>query len=123
MTMRAVLLVALGGAVGAAARYGVGVWALRFEVAPWGTWVVNAVGCLLIGVAIPVLRSDDLRVALLVGVLGAFTTFSTYSADTVLLWEAGQRGLAVANAVGSVVVGVVFVAVGLGVGRMVAPGS
>ncbi|MGB3541564.1 fluoride efflux transporter CrcB [Rubrivirga sp.] len=115
--MRSVLLVALGGAVGAVARYGVGLWAVRFEVAPWGTWIVNAVGCLLIGIAIPAVRDDGARLALVVGVLGAFTTFSTYSADTVLLWEAGHRGLAVANAAGSVIVGVVFVVIGLAVGR------
>jgi CrcB protein len=119
--MRSVLLVALGGAVGAVARYGVGLWAVRFEAAPWGTWVANAVGCLLIGVAIPAVRDDSARLALVVGVLGAFTTFSTYSADTVLLWEAGRRGLAVANAAGSVVIGVVFVVIGLSIGRSLAP--
>ena len=118
--MRSVLLVALGGAVGAVARYGVGLWAVRLGPEPWGTWAVNAVGCLAIGLAIPAVRDDGARLALVVGVLGAFTTFSTYSADTVLLWEAGRRGLAVANAVGSVAVGVAFVALGLAIGRSAA---
>ncbi|MDT0631005.1 fluoride efflux transporter CrcB [Rubrivirga sp. S365] len=113
------LFVALGGAVGAVARYGVGVAAVRLAGAgvPAGTWAVNALGCLAIGLAVPLVTDDRARLALVVGVLGSFTTFSTYSADTVLLWEAGRRGLAVANAAGSVVVGVGFVALGLALGR------
>ena len=122
--MKNVLLVALGGALGAVLRYGAGVVALRTAGpgVPWGTWAANAVGCLLIGVAIPLVRGDGARLALVVGVLGAFTTFSTYSADTVLLWEAGRRGLAVANAAGSVVVGLACVGLGLAVGRAVSAG-
>lgn len=112
------LLVALGGALGAMARYGVGLAALRWGHAlPLATWVANALGCLLIGLAIPLVRGDAARLAVLVGVLGSFTTFSTYSADTVLLWEAGRPGWAVANAAGSVVVGLAFVGLGLALGR------
>ncbi|WP_420454559.1 fluoride efflux transporter CrcB [Rubrivirga sp.] len=124
ITLRPFLLVALGGAVGAVLRYGVGLAALRVAGpgVPWGTWAANALGCLLIGLALPLARGDDVRLALLVGVLGSFTTFSTYSADTLLLWEAGRRGLAVANAAGSVAVGLAFVAVGLAVGRSLAAG-
>ena len=117
------LLVALGGAVGALARYGLGQAALRWGgAAPVGTWAANALGCLLIGLAIPLVRGDGARLAVLVGVLGSFTTFSAYSADTVLLWEAGRPGLAAANAVGSVAVGLAFVGVGLAVGRHLAAG-
>ena len=113
------LLVALGGAVGAVARYGVGLASVRLAEAgvPAGTWAVNALGSLAIGLAIPLVADDRARLALVVGVLGSFTTFSTFSADTVLLWEAGRRALAVANAAGSVVVGVAFVALGLALGR------
>ena len=113
------LLVALGGAVGAVARYGVGVAAVRLAEAglPAGTWAVNALGSLAIGLALPLVADDRTRLALVVGVLGSFTTFSTFSADTVLLWEAGRRTLAVANAAGSVVVGVASVALGLALGR------
>ena len=113
------LFVALGGAVGAVARYGVGLASVRFAEAgvPVGTWAVNALGCLAIGLAIPLVTDDRARLALVVGVLGSFTTFSTYSADTVLLWEAGRPALAAANAAGSVVVGVAFVALGLALGR------
>ena len=113
------LLVALGGAAGAVARYGVGLAAVRLSASgvPAATWAVNALGCLAIGLALPLVTDDRARLALVVGVLGSFTTFSTFSADTVLLWEAGRRGLAVANAAGSVVVGVAFVALGLALGR------
>ena len=117
--MRSALLVALGGAVGALARYGVALVGLRWggPGVPWGTWAANALGCLLIGLALPLVKAEDARLAVLVGGLGAFTTFSTYAADTVLLWEAGRPGLALANAAGSVVVGVAFVALGLWAGR------
>lgn len=122
--MKNVVLVALGGAVGAVLRYGVGLAGVKWGGAglPWGTWAANAVGCLLIGLALPLVRGDDARLALLVGGLGAFTTFSTYSADTMLLWEAGRRGMAVANAVGSVGVGLACVGLGMALGRAVAAG-
>ena len=116
------LLVALGGAAGALARYGLGLAAVRLwgGGAPWGTWAANALGSLLIGLALPLVAGDRARLALVVGVLGSFTTFSTYSADTVVLWEAGRHGLAVANAVGSLAVGVVCVGAGLWAGRHLA---
>lgn len=116
------LLVALGGAAGALVRYGVGLASVHFAESGWpvGTWIVNALGCLLIGLALPLVVDERARLALVVGGLGSFTTFSTYSADTVLLWEAGRRGLAVGNALGSVVVGIVFVALGLALGRQLA---
>lgn len=120
--MRSVLLVALGGAVGAVARYGVGVAGARWVSMglPVGTWAANALGCLVMGLALPLVAGDRARLLLLVGVLGSFTTFSTFSADTVVLWEAGRPGLAAANAAGSVVVGLVCVLVGLAVGRSLA---
>ena len=114
-------LVALGGALGALARWGVDEGLARWlgSEAPWGTWAVNVAGCFLIGVALPLLGAQDPRRALLVvGFLGAFTTFSTYAADTLALWEAGRAGLAVANAAGSGVVGLVACALGLALGRV-----
>lgn len=122
--MRSALLVALGGAVGAVARYGIDLAGARWAEAGWpvGTWVVNALGCLLIGLALPLVEAERARLVLLVGVLGSFTTFSTFSADTVVLWEAGRPGLAAANAAGSVVVGIAFVLLGLAVGRHLGAG-
>ncbi len=122
MRLPDVVLVALGGAVGAVARYGLGLAALRLAGPglPVGTWVVNALGCVGIGVAVALAPAERVRLLGVVGVLGGFTTFSAYSAETVALWAAGRPGWAVANALGSVVVGVASVALGLWLGRAVA---
>lgn len=121
MPVPPVLLVAAGGAAGAAARYGVAVVATGWlERLPLGTWIVNALGCFLIGLALPLVATDRVRLLAIVGFLGSFTTFSTYSADTLALWTAGRPGWAVANALGSVVVGLAFTGVGLAVGRSLA---
>jgi CrcB protein len=115
------VLVALGGAVGAGARYSVGLVALRAGPGlPVGTWAVNALGCVGIGIALALAPGERVRLAVVVGVLGGFTTFSAYSAETVALWTAGRPGWAAANAVGSVVVGVAAVALGMIIGRAVA---
>ncbi|MEM6326724.1 MAG: fluoride efflux transporter CrcB [Bacteroidota bacterium] len=118
--MPTALLVALGGAAGALARWGVSEGMARWlgTAAPWGTWTANVLGCFLIGLAMPTLSASDPRRALLVvGFLGAFTTFSTYSAETLHLWETGRAGLALANAAGSVVVGLAACALGLALAR------
>ena len=118
--MPTALLVALGGAAGALARWGLSEGMDRWlgANAPWGTWTANLVGCFCIGLAIPVLaEADPRRAFLVVGFLGAFTTFSTYSAETLELWEAGRAGLAVANAAGSVVLGLGACALGLWLAR------
>ncbi|NNF57755.1 MAG: fluoride efflux transporter CrcB [Rhodothermaceae bacterium] len=117
-----VLIVAVGGAVGAVARYGVGLLALRVSATglPLGTWAVNLVGSFLIGLTLPFLMargSDEWRLALVVGFLGAFTTFSTFSLDTLVLWENGRPGWAVLNAAGSVVLGLACVALGFWIAR------
>ena len=121
--MPTALLVALGGALGALARWGLGVGLARWlgETAPWGTWAANALGCLLIGIALPLVAADHPRRAVaVVGFLGAFTTFSTYTAETLALWEAGRPALAAANAAGSVLVGLAVCGVGLWIGRALA---
>lgn len=122
MTLPDVVLVALGGALGSVARYGVGVAALRLfgPSLPVGTWAVNAAGCLLIGVAVALVPTERVRLFAVVGGLGGFTTFSAYSAETVALWMAGRPGWAVASAAGSVLVGVACVCLGLALGRAAA---
>jgi len=125
-TVRPYVVVAVGGALGALARYGVqlglphspGAW-------PWATVAVNLTGCLLIGLLLAVLlaRAPDhpwLRPFLATGVLGGYTTFSTFSVDAVQLVEAGRWPLAVAYLLVSVVGGLAAVVLGLGVGRRVA---
>ena len=117
-------LAALGGALGALARWGLaaalphspGAW-------PWSTLLVNLVGCLLIGVLLAVLlarfaHSPWLRPFLAVGVLGGFTTYSTFAVDVVRLTGAGHDLLAVAYVLASVLGGVGAVVVGLVIGRV-----
>lgn len=116
------LAVALGGACGALARYGTGrlVAHVVDTPFPWATWAVNLVGCFLIGLAVPVLSgldvADEARFFLVLGFLGSFTTFSTYSLDTLSLLVDGHATLALLNAAGSLLVGLVFVWLGRMVG-------
>ena len=114
-----ILLVALGGASGAVLRYGVsGVVYQRWGAAfPVGTLAVNVIGCFAIGVLMGSLDTrwavtPDTRLFLGVGLLGAFTTFSTFGYETLELMRAGSVGLAALNAGASVVLGVLAVAVG-----------
>jgi CrcB protein len=110
--------VALGGACGALARYGAGRLVALFveHPFPWGTWAVNLVGCFLIGLTVPLFgrlsAAEGARFFLVVGFLGSFTTFSTFSLDTLALWGNGHGLLGLLNAVGSLACGLVLVAVG-----------
>jgi fluoride exporter len=106
------LLVALGGALGSVARYllaGV-VHRVSSPYFPYGTFVVNVLGCLAFG-AIFALSEEraavgsSARAFLLVGVLGGFTTFSSFTFETFQLIRDGELLLASANAVGQVVIG------------------
>ncbi|WP_328557156.1 fluoride efflux transporter CrcB [Streptomyces sp. NBC_00358] len=94
-----VAVVALGGAVGATARYGAArLWPTPADAFPWTTFAVNVVGCAVIGVFM-VLITDAWRAHRLVrpffgtGVLGGFTTFSTYAVDIRKLIGAGHAGI------------------------------
>lgn len=117
------LPIALGGAFGAVARYLLSEWAqLRWGLQfPWGTLLVNLLGCLALGLVYGLLESVDLpatlRPALTVGFLGAFTTFSTFSYETLLLVEGGHALRALAYVGLSVVFGLALSAIGLGLGR------
>jgi CrcB protein len=91
--LTAVLLVAAGGALGSVARYLVSVFAVEAFGAtfPWGTLAVNIIGSALIGVAGGLGLAGELRLLLVTGVLGGFTTFSAFSLETGLLWERDWR--------------------------------
>jgi CrcB protein len=122
-----VLLVAAGGALGAVSRYGLGLLAVRVwgTGLPIGTWAVNLLGSFLIGVALPFIvakgaSTEGVRLAFVIGFLGSFTTFSTFSLDTYALWERGHSGWALANAGGSVALGLGCVVLGLWLGRWLA---
>ncbi len=119
-----VLLVALGGAIGSAARYLVGVFvAHRFGPDfPWGTFIVNVSGSLLIGVVLSLVGGGLLpagaRLFLAVGVMGGYTTFSTYSNETLQLIQGGELAAATFNALGQAVTGLVGVYLGVVFGRV-----
>ncbi len=98
------IMIMAGGSVGALLRYGVSGFAQKFTGGsfPLGTLVVNVIGCLLMGLAAalfagPHLIREEYRMALLVGLLGAFTTFSTFGIETFSLANDGQFRLAAAN--------------------------
>jgi CrcB protein len=103
--MPAWLLVALGSACGGVARWLLASWVDgRVAGGWWGTFSVNVLGGLLIGACAAVLQRDAaLWWLLITGVLGGFTTFSSYSLQTLQLMQKGQVAVALAYALGSVV--------------------
>jgi fluoride exporter len=114
-----VLLVALGGAVGSAARFGLTIAAARLLPAgfPFGTFLVNAIGCAVFGAIAGVAEArgtltPSARAFWLTGVLGGFTTFSSYAWESFDLSRGGSVALAAINVAGQVIVGLTAVAIG-----------
>lgn len=111
--------VAIGGAFGALARWGLDEWIeRRGGLFPWGIFVVNVTGAFLVGYLVTWMepRFEDvtwLRTGVLVGFLGAYTTFSTFSLDTYRLLDAGHTGTALANVLGTVTAGLLAVWLGI----------
>lgn len=124
--MNQVLAIAGGGAVGAVLRYWVstGVYTLTGRGFPYGTLVVNVLGSLLMGFLYIWLLERipggvAARAFLLIGLLGAFTTFSTFSIETLNLMEAGQFARALLNTLFSVVLCVGAAALGVMLARQI----
>ncbi|MEY3306619.1 MAG: hypothetical protein RLZZ413_657 [Pseudomonadota bacterium] len=119
---RTLLEVALGGAVGASARF---VTYAAFSRAgapgsPWATLIVNVLGSFLMGVLVIWLQEKGFArhaPILLTGVLGGFTTFSAFSLDAMKLWEQGSGGLALAYVIGSVAASITALALGMALTR------
>jgi CrcB protein len=118
------LLVGLGGFAGAVARWLVDGWISERNPSafPVGTLVVNLTGSFLLGVLFAwVIERNvlpaDVRAPVMIGFIGAYTTFSTFMLESWRLVEDGAWALATANLVGSVVLGLVAVVAGLAVGR------
>ena len=115
------LLVGVGGAAGALARYGIGKL-VATESLPWATVGINVAGSLLLGLLVAVgdWFSTEIRTALAVGLLGGFTTFSTFSVDVFLDLDTGRVGEAIGYVAASVVLGVAAAAAGYFLGRAIA---
>ncbi len=118
-----ILLVALGGAIGASTRYLLGMWVqtrLGSDF-PWGTFAINTSGSFLIGLVLGLvdtgMLSAEARLFLAVGVLGGYTTFSTFSYETLELLGDGNIQAFLFNALGQIVAGLLAVYLGLALSR------
>ena len=129
--MSASLGVAIGGATGALLRYNLGRWmtallgAPAMGVFPWATLAANALGSLAMGVLAGLLMrgvggsfTEPLRLIVGVGLLGGFTTFSSFSLETWLLIEDGQLGIALLYIAASVVLSIAALVCGLTITRV-----
>ncbi|HVV92348.1 MAG TPA: fluoride efflux transporter CrcB [Hyphomicrobiales bacterium] len=123
--MNALLLVVVGAGIGGGLRHLVNIGAARLLGIhfPWGTLTVNLVGSFVMGLLAAwfALRfsggGQALRLLLTTGILGGFTTFSSFSLDAVLLWERGATGVAALYVAVSVAVGIAALVAGLALGR------
>ena len=111
--MKEFLLVAAGGGLGACARYALSGYVLHHAVQsrfPWGTFMVNVLGCLIAGLLMALAEKHELlspqaRLFLFTGILGGFTTFSAFGVETVHLLRRGDLGVASAYVLASVACG------------------
>ena len=124
--MPVVLWVALGGAIGSAARYGVNVWSGRMfgSEFPWQTLIVNILGCFIMGIltemmALKLHVNQETRAFLTTGILGGFTTFSAFSLDFAYLVERKQVAAAGGYAAASVVISLIAVFAGMNLIRAI----
>ncbi len=122
-TLSKVVVLSVGGSLGVNARYWLGVWISGFAGPrfPWATFVINvsgsfAIGFLTFGLA-RWLPHPNLRLLLLTGFLGGYTTFSTFEYDLLALWERGEHRMAAANLFGSVGLGFAAVLLGTALAR------
>ncbi len=119
--MKDILLVGIGGGLGAISRYTLGLVMVRWLGTgfPWATLVINIIGCLLIGMAMgggpgaTAFFSRELKLLGVIGFLGAFTTFSTFGYETVSLIQGGKPALAVSYVLASVLLGIASVGLGI----------
>ena len=123
--MAVVLAVAVGGALGALSRYGLMTFVDRrtLSIFPWDVFVVNVTGCFLVGLVVSALvdrhEAAWLRVGLVLGFIGAYTTFSTFAQDLYDLTTAREYAEATLDLTASVLVGVLAVVAGTAIGRAI----
>jgi fluoride exporter len=123
--MEKLLLVMVGGGLGAASRYGISLltvkmWGTRF---PWGTLTVNLAGCFLIGLLFGLsdrvrLLTPDMRLLMITGFLGALTTFSTFSMETISAGRSGMMFQPLANILINNLGGLALTFLGLWIGSV-----
>jgi CrcB protein len=123
--MRIILVLAVAGALGTLSRYGLGGLAQRLMGVgfPYGTLVINILGCLAIGYVMQIALNTDIipvtvRVAVTIGFLGAFTTFSTFSYETLRFFEEGELISAMLNIAMNVGLGLAATLLGTVLGRI-----
>ena len=119
------LFLAVGGAFGAVSRYLVQGWVqdLADGRFPWGTFAVNISGSFVLGLVFALtmdraILSPEIRIPLMIGFIGSYTTFSTLMLESWVLVEEGDLVRMFANLAGSVVIGMIAVVAGLAVGRL-----
>jgi len=118
-----VVVLSVGGTLGVNARYWLGAAITRWAGPqfPWATLAINVSGSFAIGLLTVLLARwlphPYMRLLVVVGFLGGYTTFSSFSAEALVLWERGERGLGLAYVVGSVAAGLVAVVLGTMLGR------
>jgi CrcB protein len=124
--MQRLLLIGLAGLIGTLIRFEVSEIASRRigESFPWGTLIVNVAGCFLAGFLFYVVQeralvSETMRLTIMVGFLGGFTTFSSFGLQTFTLLKSGQIGLGLLNVAVSNLVGITVVWLGYSIGRAV----
>ncbi|MBP7961746.1 MAG: fluoride efflux transporter CrcB [Caldilineaceae bacterium] len=124
--MNRFLVIALGAALGANARYFVGQWAgERFGSAyPYGTFLVNVTGSLVLGFLLTlgmgkINLSPELRLFLAVGFLGSYTTFSSYAVESFALFQGGSPWGALINVAGNNLVGLICALLGVYLAKVV----
>jgi CrcB protein len=117
--------VAAGGLVGAPARFAVDQWisARTRSVFPWGTYIINATGAFVLGVIAGLVLyqglADSVSLVVGTGFCGAYTTFSTFTWETVRLIEEGSPGAAIANVAGSLALGLAAAGAGMALAYLI----
>ncbi len=135
LVMNQLIPIAVGGAIGSVLRFLIASsinqraqGASSVPIFPFGTLLVNSIGCFLIGLFFIVLQQrfthhsnfDLLRGLIMIGILGGFTTFSTFSLETLQLMQVGLWGKALLNIIASVGVCIFAAMAGIGIGRVLA---
>ena len=125
--MLKIIYVGVGGFIGAVLRYLIGGWVHKLLDEPWlpvGTFVVNMLGCLLIGVLMGLVETrqfvrPEMRLLLITGLLGSLTTFSTFAYESISLFRSGESLAAMMNVGGQLFIGLIAVFLGMALAKAI----